>query len=519
MAPARHDALRLPTGILFLAVVLGGCRRATEPGLVIANVTVYDGSGAPGFPASVRIVGDRIEAVGEVRSRETDWFVDGTGLALAPGFIDTHSHADRGIFEERGALAAVSQGITTVVVGQDGGSPYPLAEYFGRLDSTPAAVNVASLAGHGTLRELVMGEDTHRTATAAEVDSMGALLRQELGAGALGLSTGLEYEPGIYSSYEEVVSLARLAADSGGGYVSHIRSEDRAFWEAVDEIIRIGRDARLPVHISHLKLAMRSLWGLGDSLIAVLDRARASGVELTADVYPYTAWQSSLTVLFPERDYSDREAARFALREVAQPDDLVISRFDPESSYVGRTLEEIASRRRSDPATTLFALIREAEAMETRTGQSAESVIGISMSEQDVERLLAWPWANVCTDGELAGRHPRGFGAFPRVLGRHVRERSRLTMEDAIHRMTGLPALTMGFSDRGVIAPGQYADLVLFDPATVLDQATMEEPRKPAVGIRSVWVNGQAVYEQGGTTGAFPGRVLRRTDRRSIVRP
>jgi len=498
-----------------LAVTSGamaGCTPEPKPvGTLITNVTVYDGGGGEGQVMTVRILGDRIDSIGDLRPEPDEWYIDGRNLALAPGFIDTHSHADYDVLEHRDALAAVSQGVTTVIGGQDGGSESPLKDYFARLDSAPVAVNVASFAGHATLRLAVMGKnDYRRAATTAEIDSIKKLLFADLDAGALGLSTGLEYDEAHSASFEEVLALAQATGAEGGRYISHIRSEDRAFWPAIDEIIRIGRDGGLPVQISHLKLAMRSLWGQGDSLIAVLDRARASGVEITADIYPYTYWQSTLRVLFPERNYTDPAAARFAVTEVSSPEGLLIGRWAPDSTYVGKTLAEIAKLRRSDPATTLIQMIREAEAAEAKGQTGVESVIGTSMNEPDVGRLMQWEWANVCSDGELAGRHPRGFGAFARVAGPYVRDRKLFSLGEAIRKMTSLPARSMGITDRGVIRSGAYADLVLFDPATIADQATTTEPQKPATGVQMVWVNGEVVYENGSPTGRYAGRVIRR---------
>jgi N-acyl-D-amino-acid deacylase len=499
------------------AIVIGaaGCGRfsATPPELqptVIVNARLVDGTGAAARRAAVRIVGSRIMAVGDLQPLLGDRIIDAAGLVLAPGFIDTHSHHDRGLHDRREALAVVSQGVTTIIAGQDGGSAHPLAEFLGRLDREPAAINVASFAGHNTLRARVLGADYRRAATAAEIDAMAALLAADLDAGALGLSTGLEYDPGLFAGTDEVVALARVAAAAGGRYATHLRSEDRHLWAAVDEAIRVGRDAGLPVHISHLKLAMRSLWGQADSLLRVLDAARAEGVAVTADVYPYPFWQSTLTVLFPDRNFEDRQEAEFVLRELAPADGLRLGRFDPEPGYVGRTLAEIAGLRGQDAATTLLDLIREAAALTARTGRSAESVIGTSMDEGDVRRLTTWPYANIASDGELAGRHPRGFGTFPRVLGRYVRAEGVLPLEEAIRKMTSLPAASMGLTGRGVIRPGSYADLVLLDPATIIDHATPEEPNLPASGVRTVWVNGQIVYADGRTTGRRPGRVLRR---------
>lgn len=498
---------------LALVVIFGAaCGQELKPaGTLIANVTLYDGSGGEPRVTSVRILGDMVDSVGDLRPEPDEWYIDGAGLALAPGFIDSHSHADRQLFDHREALAAVSQGVTTVVVGQDGASPYPLADFFRRLDSTPASVNLASFAGHSTLRLLVLPKDDfRRPATAAEVDSMKALLFKELDAGALGLSTGLEYEEAHAASYDEVRALALATGAEGGRYLSHIRSEDREFWPAVEEIIRVGREAGLPVQISHAKLAMRSLWGQADSLISVLNRARAEGVEITADVYPYTYWQSTLRVLLPEGNYEDRAAAAYALREVTTPADLVLSRWQPDSSYVGKTLAELARSRRVDPATLLIDLIREARAAEAAGATDVESVIGTSMTDADAQRLMAWPEAAVSSDGELAGRHPRGYGSFARVLGPWVREAKLFPLGEAIRKMTSLPARTLGLADRGVVRPHAPADLVLFDPDSVADQATLAEPAKPATGIAMVWVNGEVVFERGKVTGRYPGRVLRR---------
>ena len=499
-------------GVAVLAwlILAAGCSRGqSSPGTFIANATIYDGSGDSAVVGSIRILGDSIAALGNIRPGGDDWFIDAAGLALAPGFIDTHSHADYRIGEHRDALAAVSQGITTVVVGQDGGSQFPLRDFFSRLDSAPAAVNFASYSGHNTLRMQVMKNDFRRAATQAEVDSMRTLLLADWDAGAIGLSTGLEYDPGIYSSRKEVLDLAAAVGAEGGRYISHIRSEDRAFWDAIDEIITIGREGRLPVQISHAKLAMRSLWGRADSLLRVLDRARTSGIEITADVYPYTYWQSTLTVMFPERNFTDRKAAEFALREVAAPEGLLLSRFAPDSSYVGKTVAQIARLRGTDPATTLMRLIAEAEALKARGVEDAEGVIGTSMDEADVAKLIAWPHSSISTDGELAGRHPRGFGAFPRVLGRYVREQRVIPLEDAVRKMTRFPARNMGIQDRGVIAVGAKADLVLFSPESVIDRSTTTTPQTPAAGVRIVWVNGDIVYQDGKPTGRYPGRALR----------
>jgi N-acyl-D-amino-acid deacylase len=499
--------------LVALALITGcrpGATNLRAPGTIISNVAIYDGTGALPRTGSVRIVGDRIVQVGpEVTASTNDVSIDGSGLALAPGFIDTHSHADRALRRGSDGLGALSQGITTVVVGQDGGSPYPLGEFFATL-ANGVPVNVASYVGHGTIRARVMGEDYKRAATAQEIARMRTLLQQELAAGALGLSTGLEYDPGIYSTRAEVLELARATASAGGRYISHIRSEDRAFWDAIDEIIEIGRATRMPVQISHIKLAMKPLLGHADSLMRILDRARADGVDITADVYPYRYWQSGLSVLFPERNFNDRAAAEFALDQISRPQDITLTNYGPNPSYNGKTLAEIATQRGEAPAVTIMALLNEVEAARNAGRPAGQTIIAASMIEPDIERLIAWPHANICTDGELDGRHPRGFGSFPRVLGHYVRTRGVVSLPEAIRKMTSLAAHHMGMSERGVIAPGAYADLVLFDPQSVIDRATPDQPHAVASGISKVWVNGVLAYDGGRVTGQRAGRRIYR---------
>ena len=481
------------------------------PGTTITNVRIIDGTGAPASIGAVRFVGDSIVAVGDVAPLSGDTIVDGGGLVLAPGFIDTHSHHTGDLAEMPEALGAVSQGITTIVSGQDGSHGFPLAREIAEIDSLRPSLNVAWYAGHGTIRGEVLGDDWTREATPAEVDSMGVLLRQELDAGALGLSTGLEYDPGIYSDRTEVLALAKVTAAAGGRYISHIRSEDRTFWDAIDEIIAIGREAKLPVQISHVKLAMVPLWGRTDSLFSLLSAARAEGIDVTADVYPYPYWQSTLTVLFPARDFKDRAEAEKVLREIAKPEGLLIGSFAAQPEYAGKTVAEISRLRREEPATTLMGLIAESIAWENANpGRSGESVVATSMDEGDIAELLAWEHSNICSDGALDGAHPRGFGAFPRVLGKYVRDQGVLTLEEAVMKMTSLSAAHVGITRRGTIKAGNFADLVLFDPATVGDNATPAEPHLVSTGIARVWVNGRTVWQDGRTVASHSGRTLRR---------
>ena len=510
LATPPADSYRMRAHRFLILGLTLGCANP-EATFLIHGGRLVDGSGAASQLTSVRVASGVITEIGTLEPNPGELVVDADGLVLAPGFIDTHSHHNRGLFDEPQALAVVSQGVTTIVVGQDGGSPHPLSAFLDRLEATPAAVNVASYSGHNTIRGRVMGDDFRRPATSAELDSMAALLETDLRAGALGISTGLEYDPGIYSTPEEVITLARVAAQfAGARYISHMRSEDRYFWEAVEEIIRIGREVSIPVQVSHMKLAMLSLWGETDRLIQRLDEARTNGIDITADVYPYEYWQSTMTVLFPERNFTDRAAATFALEELAPPDGIIISSFGPQREYIGMTVADIASQRGADAVTTYMDLVAEALAWEDSTGRGGEGIIARSMRMEDISALYRWPHTNVSSDGSLRGRHPRGFGSFPRVLAGMVRRDSVLTLEDAIHRMTGLAAHHMGFANRGVVRVGAPADLVLFDPDTIEDRATFDEPQTPAVGISRVWVNGVEVYDGTTVTGATPGQVLKR---------
>ena len=501
-----------PIALAFVAMLAVGASQPAVPQNGIAGTTlikrarVLDGTSSPVRPADVRLQNDRITAVGDLRQAPGDRVVDADGLVLAPGFIDTHSHHDRGLDTGRDALAMVSQGVTTIVVGQDGGGT-DLAGLFARLDSHPASVNVASYAGHGAIRGKVMGNEFARQATAAEIERMKALVKTEMDAGALGLSTGLEYDPGIYSSRDEVLALAKVAADAGGRYISHIRSEDRWFWDAIDEVVAIGRVNKMPVQVSHIKLGMHDLWGQADKLIGVLNAARSEGIQLTADIYPYTYWQSNLGVLFPKRNFSDEEETAFVLAHVSLASDIIFNRSPSHPEYVGKTLAQVAQMHGVTDARALMSILAE-------PGGESTGIVAKGMADADVERLMQWPFANVCSDGQSFGLHPRGFGSFAKVLGPYVRDRKLFPIEEAVRKMSSLAAANVGIVNRGRIAPGFFADLVLFDPATVADRADFGSAQAQAVGVRTVWVNGQVVFEKGMPTAVYSGRALRRASPR-----
>ena len=505
---------------LFFALAFAGCAQeeAAPPscvnanGFLITNVRVIDGSGAPAVDANVRVTDGIIWGVGDIDACPEEDTIDGEGMVLAPGFIDTHSHADGAIDEVRDALNHVSQGITTAIVGQDGGSQYPLADFFAGLEASPSTINIASYVGHNRLRTEVMGEDSKRVATDDEITAMAAMLASELESGALGLSTGLEYEPGIYSETSEVITLANIAAKAGGRYISHMRSEDRWLEDAVDETILIGRETGMPVQISHFKLAMTPLWGKAPEIIDKLNAAREDGVNITADIYPYEYWQSTMMVLLPDRDYTDRAAVEEVLTTIAPADGIWMTRYTPNPEFVGMSIVEIANVLELDNAATFMELARRADEWkrENGTDERAEMIIGTSMNEADIDVLMSWEHTNICSDGGLQDLHPRGAGSFPRVLGRYARDKGLFSMVSAVHKMTGLTAAHMGIDDRGQIEAGKVADLVLFDPATVIDNATPENPSAISTGILSVWVSGELVYQDGETTDARPGRVIRR---------
>lgn len=478
--------------------------------LLIDNVIVLDGSGAVGEMAAVRIAGDSITALGDLQQQPGESVLDGKGLVLAPGFIDTHSHHDDGLVADRSALPLLRQGITTAVFGQDGFHSLPVETELQAFEAEPAAINIGSYIGHGSLREAVLGKNAKRPASSEEIEAMRALLLRELESGAFGLSTGLEYEPALYSTTEEVLALAQATADIGGRYISHIRSEDRFLWDAIEEIIRIGQETRMPVQISHLKLAAKGLWGQAAQVLARLDAARAEGVDISADIYPYEYWQSTMWVLLPARDPDDLDEIAFVLDELTPADGIIFTRFEAEPDYVNKSVAKIAAERGTTEVETFSALLKESQAWsEANPGIMAESIMGRSMSEADIATLLTWPEINICSDGGYTG-HPRGHGAFPRVLARYVRELAVLELEDAIAAMTSRAAAHLGITDRGRIAPGYKADLVLFDPKTIQDRAGIRDGQVLADGVVGVWVNGQRVLENGNATDTRPGRVLRR---------
>jgi N-acyl-D-aspartate/D-glutamate deacylase len=378
------------------------------------------------------------------------------------------------------------------------------------IKNIPVAINVATYTGHTSIREKIMGtQNLSRPATKDELEKIKQLLKDDLQKGSLGLSSGLEYEGAFYSDRNELIELAKVTAAEKGKYISHIRSEDISMTDALDEIINIGREAKLPVQISHIKIALKDDWGTSQQLLSTLQNARAAGIDITADCYPYDFWNSTLRVLFPKKDFTSLQGAQFAVDHLFDPEGSVLVRFAPDSNYKGNTIAAIAKLRNETPAQTLMKLVAIAEAYEKQhpDAEGVEAIMGKSMAEEDVMNFLSWPHTNICSDGANGG-HPRGYGSFTKVLSKYVKEKKIMNWETAIHKMTALTAEHTGIKNRGIIAPGYFADLVLIDPAAVKDNAGIQNSKALSDGIEKVWVNGVLVYKDKMAQQKFPGEFV-----------
>ncbi|BCM90690.1 D-aminoacylase [Abditibacteriota bacterium] len=477
--------------------------------LLIKGGTLIDGTGTHRRKADIRVENGVIREIGHLKPTAAERVINAKGLIVAPGFIDTHSHADGGLMETPDAESQIRQGITTAIVGQDGGSHLPLAKYFEDVQAKHVALNIASFVGHGTVRGVVMGEDYKRPATAEETAKMAALVDQEMQAGALGLSSGLEYDPGLYSTTEEVIACAKAASKHGGLYISHVRDEENEALTSFRELIRIADEAHLPAQISHIKLGSSNVWGKADETLRLMGDADRRGLDITADVYPYTYWRSTIIVITPTRDWTDRGAWQKGLDEIGGPANVLLSTYTPDLVWQGKTLAQISQMTGRDAVTTIQEIVKNTHG-EGATGK--EGVVVTAMQENDLRRFIAAPRIMFCTDGGLGGSHPRAAGTYPRILGRYVRQWHVLTLENAIRKMTSLPAGRMGFADRGTLKPGMKADIVLFDANKVIDTATTASPMAQPIGLPCVIVNGVPVLDGGKMTGQRPGMVLRRTE-------
>ncbi len=521
-----------PSGFLALALAFfAACAPTPEPfDLLIVGGTVVDGSGAPGFGGEVGVRDGRIVRVSRspIPRDEAVRVVDASGLVVAPGFIDIHAHLEP-LPELPGAESHVRQGVTTALGGPDGTSPWPLGAYMAEREAQGMGMNAGWLVGHNTVRREVMGTE-NRAPTAEELAEMEGMVARAMEEGAFGLSTGLIYIPGAYSATEEVIALARVAGVMDGIYTSHLRDEGMSLLDGVTEGIRIGAEAEIPVVLTHHKVVGAPMWGSSARTLALIDSARTAGVDIMADQYPYTATHTGIGILVPQ--WAQAGGTEALVRRLEDPilrdsieagvhwnlvndrggNDLSrvqFSRVEWDPTLEGGTLADWAAREGMEPdMETGVTLVLEA------MGRGGANVIFHVLDEGDVERIMAHPWVAVASDARLSEPgvghpHPRAYGTFPRVLGHYVRERGVISLEEAIRKMTSLPADRLGLSDRGRIADGAWADLVVLDPATVRDSATFQQPHQYPVGIPWVFVNGVAVVENGAFTDVRPGQLLR----------
>ncbi len=499
--------------------------------LLITGGTLIDGTGSARRRADIAIIGDRIALISAttVPSSRAARVIDATGRIVAPGFIDLHAHLDP-LPELPGAESHLRQGVTTAVGGPDGGSPWPLGAYLAEREAAGVGPNVAFQVGHNTIRRSVMGM-ADRAPTAAELTRMQGMVARGMGDGAWGLSTGLKYLPGAYSNVDEVVALARVASDSGGIYTSHLREEGLGLLESVAEAIEIGRRARIPVVLTHHKAVGTPMWGKSVTTLAMVDSARRAGVDIMIDQYPYTATHTGLSILIPAWASADGDSA--FRRRVANPvlrdsiergiifnilndrggGDLArvqFSRVRWKTDLEGKTLRDWAVERGLQPTPENGAKL----VIEAELAGGANAIFHV-LHEEDVKRIMRHPQTMIASDGRLSRPgdghpHPRAYGTFPRVLGRYVREERVLELEDAVRKMTSMPAARVGLEGRGVIAVGSYADISIFDPVTVADRATFAAPHQYPVGIDYVIVNGKLAVDGGRFSDVRAGRVLRR---------
>ena len=498
---------------LTLAIAAVAAAEPAQPArfdVLIRNARVMDGTGNPWLRADVGITGDRITAVGALGNAAAARTIDARDRVLAPGFIDVHSHAADGI--RTAALhqgqPLIAQGVTTFIANPDGGGPVDLAAQRAAIEAAHIGPNVGLLIGHGSVRTAVVGS-ANRAPSADELQKMKDLVRRGMAEGAFGLSSGLFYVPGSFATTEEVIELAKVAAESGGLYTSHIRDEgnyDTGVRASVREVIRIAEEAKTIGIVTHMKALGRDSWGLAPVLVKDIEEARARGVQVFADQYPYEASSTSLrAALVPGGVEPTPAIVTENLRRRNGPDAVLIASYRADPSLQGKTLTEVAKARGVDPVTAALAMMDAGNA----------SIVSFNMSEPDIEAIMRAPFTMACSDGGLSPLgagfpHPRDYGAFARRLGVYVRDRKVVGLEFAIRSMTSLPASVFGIKDRGVIRPGAFADLVIFDPALVRDAATYAEPQKLAEGVSDVLVNGVPVRLDGTFTEALPGRVLRK---------
>ena len=500
--------------------------------IVIQNGRIVDGSGNPWYVADVGIRQGRIVAMGRLDATGARRVLDAKGLVVAPGFIDVHTHSEAGIRRVPTADNFLFDGVTSVITGNCGGSEADLAKWFAELRESRISINLGSLIGHNTVRRAVMGSE-QRDPTPEELAKMQELVEKGMRDGAVGFSTGLIYIPGTYSKTPEIIALARAAAKYNGLYASHIRNEGNdeqgGVFAAVEEAIEIGRQSGVPVEISHFKIANKKIWGQSTRTIAMVEKARADGIDVTVDQYPYTASSTNLGVLLPSwalaggtdemkkrlADPATRKKIATEMRTTIQKrngrkrlDYAFVANCTWDRSLDGKNISQI-NREKGRKA----KLDAEIETVMEMMEKGGAGMVYHSMDERDVERILRFPYSMVASDGGVVefGRgvpHPRSYGTNSRVLGRYVREKNTVRLEEAIRKMTSLPAQRFRLTDRGLIRPGMWADIVVFDEKTVADKGTFEKPHAYSDGFRYVLVNGEVAIETGKHSGARPGQIL-----------
>ena len=516
------------SSVTLLALLLPSFGNSQDYDLIIRGGKVVDGSGNPWYHADIAIKNDRIAEIGQLSNHEAKRVIDAHGLVVAPGFIDPHTHALRGIFEVPNAESALLQGVTTLTEGNDGSSPYPIDRHYADIDNLRISPNWAVFVGQGTIRQRVIGFGL-RKATPDEMERMKQMVRDAMEQGALGISTGLFYVPGSFTSTEEVIELSKVAAEYNGIYISHIREEAAQLIDSVQETIRIGEEANIPVQITHHKVIGVENWGASIESLRLVDEARKRGVDVTIDQYPYTASQTSINALIPQwaqaggreemlsRINSAETYSTIKNEVVAKilydrgggdPKNVFISRNSWDPDMAGKNLAELAIDAGLEPtpenaADVVFDIIR---------GGGATAVYH-AIGPEDVDRIMQHPATAIGSDGPVGvfgegAPHPRQYGTFARVLGLYVRERKILSLEEAIRKMSSQSARRLGIHDRGLITKGYFADIAIFDPDEIIDKATFENPHQYAIGTKFVLVNGAVVVENGQHTGARPGRIL-----------
>ena len=556
MKNKMHKLLSL-TLLLALTITSFAQTSQQQFDVIIRGGTVYDGTGRAPVKADVGIRGDRIAVIGNLSRANAPTIVDAKGLASAPGFINMLSHSETSWFVDSRSMSELLQGVTTQIFGEGSMGPLSdemkkrrrdsqgdlrygvdwttLAEYLNVLEKHGISQNVASFIGAATIREHVIGLE-NKPPTPAQLDQMRELVRREMEAGALGITTALIYPPAFFAKTEELIELCKVAAKYKGKYTAHMRSEGSQLIEAVQETIRISREAGLPVHIYHLKASGEINWPKMDQVIKMIADARKRGVKITADMYMYPAGGTGLDASLPPWVFDGgREAAYKRLQDPAtrqkiaeavrtptndwenlyslagSPDRLVLASFRNDSlkPLTGKTLGEVAKMRGKDPIETIMDLLLE--------DRSRVGTIYFLMSEDNIKKQLRQPWvsfgsdaASIATEGVFlrSAAHPRAYGNFARLLGKYVRDEKVISLTEAVRRLTSLPAANLGLKDRGLLKSGMFADVVIFDPQTIADRATFENPHQYSVGVRDVFVNGQHVLKNGEHTGAKPGRAL-----------